>query len=194
MPSLARRSSPAAADPSHTSHSPTPPPSARACPIALTCWAHCRAGFAQLSSSSGLLTWVLAHVGAPRRRRFPVQGLPTPSKTSCEIPARSPARSCAKDPAQDPVQTIPCKIRCYTPPHPLAAASTPSVAVAIRRRRHPSPPPSVAAAGHLHNCHLPLRRRPAKHASYHAPPLPQDHPSLGVWSFIIFETQSLLTS
>ena len=95
MPSLARRSSPAAADPSHTSHSPTPPPSARACPIALTCWAHCRAGFAQLSSSSGLLTWVLAHVGgAP----------PTPI-------SRSRSADAVQDFVRDPCK-IPCKILC----------------------------------------------------------------------------------
>ena len=134
-PSLARRSSPAAADPSHTSHSPTPPSSVRACPIALTCWAHRRAGFAQLNSSSGLLTWALAHVG----------GAPlTPISRSMSDDA---VQDFVRDPVQDPVQKIPCEIPCKRsrarsvaqPPHPLAAASTPSVAVAIRRRRRPSP-------------------------------------------------------
>ena len=163
-PSLARRSSPAAADPSHTSRSPTPPSSVRACPIALTCWAHRRAGFAQLNSSSGLLTWALAHVGgAP----------PTPISRSRSADA---VQDFVRDPLQDPVLKIPRKIPCRrsrarsvdTPPPPTCHRLD-----AVRRRRHPSPPPSVAAAGHLHNCHLPLRRRPAKHASYHAPPSPK---------------------
>ena len=171
MPSLARRSSPAAADPSHTSHSPTPPPSVRACLIALTCWAHCRAGFAQLNSSSGLLTWALAHVG----------GAPlTPISRSMSDDA---VQDFVRDPVQDPVQKIPCEIPCKRSRARSVATTPPPTCRrldAVRRRRHPSPPPSVAAAGHLHNRHLPLRRRPAKHASYHAPPLPQDHPSLVV--------------
>ena len=171
MPSLARRSSPAAADQSHTPYSPPtllPSPPV----LALTCWARCGAGFAQLYSTCGLLTWALAHVGgAP----------PTPiSRPRSAVAVDHPVQ----DPVQDPVQKIPCEIPCKRsrarsvaiPPPPLAAASTPSVAAAAVCRT----PPSVTAAGHLHHGHLPLRRRPAKHASYHAPPFPQDHPSLVV--------------
>ena len=155
MPSLARRSSPAAADPSHTSHSPTPPPSVRACLIALTCWAHCRAGFAQLNSSCGLLAWALAHVG-----RAP----PTPISRSRPDDA---GQDSVREPVQDPVPKVLCEIPCKISPARTVATTPPP---ACRRPAAAStpPPPSVAAAGHLHNRHLPLRRRPAKHAA--APP------------------------
>ena len=166
MPSLARRSSPAAADPSHTPYSP--PPLLPSPPVlALTCWARCGAGFAQLYSTCGLLTWALAHVGgAP----------PTPiSRPRSAVAVDHPVQ----DPVQDPVQKIPCEIPCKRSRARSVATTPPPTCRrldAVRRRRHPSPPPSVAAAGHLHNRHLPLRRRPAKHVS--CPP--QDHPCLVV--------------
>ena len=156
---------------------PTPPPSFPACPSIDLLGALWRRICPTLLDMWAFNVGLGPRGGRPADADFPskIRRRRRPSRP------RSRARFCAKDPVRDPVQKIPCKIRCY-PPRPLAAASTPSVAAAAVRRT----PPSVTAAGHLHHGHLPLRRRPAKHASYHAPPLPQDHPSLVVVVIVVF--------
>ena len=149
---------------------PTPPPSFPACPSIDLLGALWRRICPTLLDMWAFNVGFGPRGGRPADADFPskIRRRRRPSRP------RSRAISCAKDPVRDPVQKVPCKIRCSTPPPTCRRLD------AVRRRRHPSPPPSVAAAGHLHNRHLPLRRRPAKHASYHAPPLPQDHPSLVV--------------
>ena len=130
MPSLARRSSPAAADQSHTPYSP--PPLLPSPPVlALTCWARCGAGFAQLYSTCGLLTWALAHVGgAP----------PTPiSRPRSAVAVDHPVQG----PVQDSVQKIPCEIPCKRSRARSIANPPPPPHLPPPRRRPSPPPPSV---------------------------------------------------